>query len=258
MALARAHLALLRVELGGIASELKVIAALAGAIFAIAMFVGMLLTVGGTLFVGEWLFGSIGWGVLDGLLISVAVIVATAMVLVRAPRRVVTAPLGIAVVAGVVVALLLGTNAARNAATAVADRLRAGSSPHLDPAWAPVVVGVVVGAVVVGLVGLVVAGRAGGGGAAVAGLVLGALGGALLGWWMAGVHFSWHGAAAVGVTVGIAAWIALMPVWMLREHVDPTARFRRLWPKESYETAMETKSWLESEWTKRRAKLGRT
>ena len=258
MGLARAHLDLLKAELDGIVEEIKVIAALAGVIVAVAFFLSLLLAIGGTLFLGEWLFGSIGWGVALGALLSIALIVATAMVLVGAPRRVVATPLTWGVVLGVVVSVVLGANLARRAAAHVATQLRSGALPSLDPAWAPAVVGTVAVAIVLGVIGLIALGRVGGPGGAVAGLVLGAIAGGLIGWGWTGLTFSWHGAVAIGITVGLLAWIVLMPVWMLRAGVDPTARFRRLWPKESYETAMETKDWLESEWAKRRARLGRT
>ena len=258
MGLAQAHLDLLKAELDGIVAELKVIAALAGVILAVAFFLSVLLAIGGTLFLGEWLFGSIGWGVALGALLSIALIVATAMVLVGAPRRVVVTPLTWGVVLGMVVSVVLGANLARRASEHVATQLRSGALPNLDPGWAPALVGIAVAAIVLGVIGLIALGRVGGPGGAVAGLVLGAIVGGLIGWGWAGLTFSWHGAVAVGISVGLLAWIVLMPAWMLRAGVDPTARFRRLWPKELYETAMQTKEWLESEWQKRRARLGRT
>ncbi len=252
LALLRAHVALLKAEIGEIAADLKVIAALGGVILAIALFAAQLLAIGGTLFLGEWLFGSIGWGVLDGLLLALAIIVAAAMTLVAAPRRVIGVPFVLAVIVWIVVAVVLGSNVGRRTAADAATRW----FPGLDHAWAPDILGVVVVAIVLALVLLVALGRVGGPGGAVAGLVLGAIAGAFAGWGWTGITFSWHGAAALGLTIGLLAWIALMPAWMLRAHVDPTARFRRLWPRRSYESAMETKDWLEAEWQRRRARLG--
>ena len=159
---------------------------------------------------------------------------------------------------GIVVSAVLGANLARRAAEQLGTQLRSGPFPNLDPAWTPAVVGVVVGAVVVGLVGLIGLGRAGGAGGGIAGLVLGAIAWRLrrlgLGW--ADVQLARRGRHRDRDRAGHL--VALMPVLLLRAHVDPTARFRRLWPKESYDTAMETKDWLESEWARRRARLGRT
>ncbi len=252
MALLHAHVALLKAEIGEITSQLKVIAALAGLILTLALFATQLVAIGGTLFLGEWIFGSIGWGVVHGALLSLAMIVAAAMVLVRAPRSVVSVPFILAAIIGVVVSVVLGSNVARRVAGDVATRW----FPGLAAGWAPDIIGVVVVAIVLGLVGLIVLGRAGGIGGAVFGLVAGAITGAILGWGWTGIRFSWHGAVAIGFTIGLLAWIALMPAWMFRSHVDPTARFRKLWPHESYESAMETKDWLEAEWQGRRARLG--
>jgi hypothetical protein len=258
LGLARAHLALLRAEIGEILDEVKMIAGLAGVILVIALFAVQLVAIGGTLFLGEWLFGSIGWGVLDGLLLSIALIVAAAMAIIEAPRRVTLGPFAIALVLGMIVSLALGANLARRGAVNAADHLRAGSSVTLDPTWAPDLLGAIVGAIVVGIILLIVVGRVAGGGWAFGGLVLGAVVGAVIGWWVAGIAFSWQGAVAVGLTFGLLAWIALMPIWMLASDVDPTARFRRLYPRQSIDAANETKTWLENEWAKRRARLGRT
>ncbi len=252
MALVHAHIALLKAEIGDIVSELKIIAALAGVILALAFFASQLVAIGGTLFLGEWIFGSIGWGVVHGALLSLAMIVAAAMVLVQAPRSVIAVPFVLAAIVGVVVSIVLGSNVARRVAGDVGTR----SFHGLNQAWAPDIIGVVVVAVVLGLVGLIVLGRAGGIGGAVFGLIAGAITGAFAGWGWTGITFSWHGAVAIGLTIGLLAWIALMPTWMLRARVDPTARFRKLWPRESYASAMETKDWLEAEWQRRRARLG--
>jgi hypothetical protein len=257
-ALIAAHVTLLKAELEGLVAELKVIAALAGAILVLALFVAQLLAIGGALFVGEWLFGSLGWGIVHGTLLAIALIVATAMLLVETPRRVIVTPLVLALIVGMAVTVALGANLARRGAEQLSAQLRSGPLPHLDPAWAPAVVGAAAGAVVLALVGLVLLGRLGGTGGAVAGVVVGAISGGLLGWGWTGLTFSWQGAVAIGVAVGLLTWIALMPAWMLRAEIDPTARFRRLWPRESYAAALETKDWLEKEWAKRRSGLGRT
>ena len=62
----RAHVALAQAEFGQILAEGKRVGILAGIAFGLLLFAGLLLPIGLTLFVGEWLFGSIGWGVLLG------------------------------------------------------------------------------------------------------------------------------------------------------------------------------------------------
>ena len=74
--LVEAHLALLRAELAVIGDQIKQIAAYVGGIVVLALYAVSLLAIGGTLFLGEWIFGSIGWGVLHGVLLAAGVIVA--------------------------------------------------------------------------------------------------------------------------------------------------------------------------------------
>lgn len=253
-ALASAHLELLKAELAAIGAEIKGIAALVGGIVALLLFALSLLAIGGALFFGEWLFGSIGWGVLHGLLLSIGGIVAMALLILDVPRRLVTQSLLWALVIGALVSVGLGMNLAHEGATRAADYVMANVIANLDPAWAPVVVAAVALGVVLGIVGVVIGGRSGGRGA-VGGLFLGLVVGALIGAFLGGATFEGRVGVALGVTVGAVAWPALMGVGAARSGIDPAARFGKLWPRETYETALGTKAWLEQEWTKRRQRL---
>jgi len=154
MALATAHLELLKAELAGIGAEIKWIAALVGGIVALLLFALSLLAIGGVLFLGEWLFGSIGWGILHGLLLSIGGIVAMALLILDVPRILVTRSLLWALVSGASVSVGLGLNLAREAATRGADFVIANVVANLDPAWAPAVVAGVAVGVVLGIVGV--------------------------------------------------------------------------------------------------------
>ncbi len=257
MRLARSHVDLAKAELGQILDEVKGIAAYAGMIVAVAIFMGVLVSVGSILFFGEWLFGSMGWGVVDGALLCIGLIVLFALRIVEAPTGRVAFGFVASLVIGILVAVALGSNVARTAAQNAATQLRTPAyNINLDPTWDAAIVGVVVGAVIVAILGLLVLGRVGGIGGALFGFVLGAILGALLGWAVAGLTFSWQGAAAIGAMVGLILWPLLMLRALFARGFDPTARFRRLYPQQSYDAAMETKAWLEDEWAKRRAKLG--
>ena len=72
----RAHVDLAKTELGEIVGEVKRMVALGALALGALLMVALLLAIGGMLFLGEWLFGSIGWGVLLGtlLLIDVAAV----------------------------------------------------------------------------------------------------------------------------------------------------------------------------------------
>ena len=72
MRLFQAHIELLKAEFNDILGELKVLATQAGIALGIALMTAILLWVGGFLFLGEWLFGSIGWGLAHGLLFGIA------------------------------------------------------------------------------------------------------------------------------------------------------------------------------------------
>ena len=238
-----AHRDLLQAELQAIAEELKGISVFVAGIIGLALFAATLVAIGSTLFLGEWIFGSIGWGVLHGALLSAFLITAMALILVEAPRYCLARGFGWGIVLGLVASIVLGSNACRQAATWAADQLRAGPFPALSVEWGPAIVGVVVGAIVLAIIGLAISIRAAG-----LGLVIGAL----LGWWLAGMTFSWHGAVAVGVTVGFAVAIAVMGWSVARADFDPTGRFRRLYPQQSIDAAQQTKTRLEELWTKRR------
>ena len=104
-----------------------------------------------------------------------------------------------------------------------------------------------------GIVGAAVGMRAGGGVAAAGGLVAGAVFGALAGAILGGAVWEPRVAAAVGVTVGLLTWTILTAIGA--RGLDFGARFRELWPRQTYETALETRAWLEQEWANRRERL---
>lgn len=255
-ALVDAHLALLRAEMAVIGEQVKAIAAYVGGIVVLALYAVGLLAIGGTLFLGEWIFGSIGWGVMHGTLVAMGIIVTLALLIIDAPRPFIVRPLAWGAVVGIGMALLLGLNVPHNLSELVADYVIANLVPTLDPQYAPAVVAMVAFAVVVGVVGLVVGARGQGAIGAVSGLIVAALLGALIGILFGGLVFDWRVASAIGLTVGLITWIALMGWRASKANLDPQARFEKLWPRETYETALETKTWLEQEWTKRLPRPG--
>ena len=76
MGLIKSHTELAKAELAEIVDELKRLALVIGLALGLMLFVGMLIPIGLTLFFGEWLFGSMGWGILHGTEFSLALIVA--------------------------------------------------------------------------------------------------------------------------------------------------------------------------------------
>ena len=82
LGLVAAHIRLARAEFAEIGGEIKRAAALGGLALLLLFVAAMLIVIGALLCLGEAIFGSIGWGVLDGaeLLIGVGVLLILAIV----------------------------------------------------------------------------------------------------------------------------------------------------------------------------------
>ncbi|MEA2537881.1 MAG: hypothetical protein QOF11_2115, partial [Chloroflexota bacterium] len=85
--LATAHVALARVELEEILTEVKRVVALIAVAIALIIFAAILLTVGMSLFLGEWLFGSMGWGVLHDTELAIALAIMCVLAAFGVPLR---------------------------------------------------------------------------------------------------------------------------------------------------------------------------
>lgn len=243
----RAHMDLLRAELSEIVGQIKLIATQAGIALAIALMTSTLLYVGGFLFMGEWLFGSIGWGLAHGVLLGLALIVVLVMAILGARRRAAVGSLFVALLVVIGLALLCGSNVGYNAAGDLAAQL---AFPFNGAAAIALITGAIVGAI---LFALLLA-RVGGRGGFVAGLFLGALVGLPIGWLIAGAPWTWPPAVGFALTIGLILWPILDAV-MAWPGLDPGARFAQLYPRQSIEAAQETRAWLEEQWQSRRAKL---
>jgi hypothetical protein len=221
------HLRLARTEFSEIGDQLKRVAMLAGIAFALLFLAGMTLALGLLLWLGDWVFGSIGWGALDGalLLIAAAVLVLLAVVDLSWIRA--TVALLVAVAIGVAVGLIVGLDWKR-----IAD-------PPLIPA---VLAGAATLAVLGGLLGAYVRQLW----AAALGVVLGAILGALLGA-LGAVHPGPQVCAAVGLTFGLLIWPTWTAVLVFRHGVDFDKLKARFWPTATIETTKETIEWVRAQ-----------
>ncbi len=250
MRLVQAHIALLRAELDEIMGEVKVLATQAGAILAMALFTATMLYVGGFLFLGEWLFGSIGWGFAHGVLFGVAIIVNVAFMMLGARTSSLVLAFVLAAGLTVAVALLCGSNVAYNAAAGTATGL-------VQPLGTPGVVALL-GGIVIGIVLFTLLfARAGGRNGAIAGFFLGAILGAFVGWLIAGAPWTWPPAVGFAITIGLIAWSMLAALLAL-PGLNPEERFAKLYPRQSIESFEETRTFLEEQWASRRPKLGKS
>jgi hypothetical protein len=248
MGLAHAHVDLFKAELNDIIGEIKKLATFAGIALGIALMTGVMLWVGGFLFLGEWLFGSIGWGFAHGVLLGIALLVALALAIVGSRARYAATSFLVALAIVVIVALVCGTNIASNAAASVAGNLAA---PINTPGWVAVGGGAVVGAIVFAILLAVAAGGRG----FIGGLIVGLFIGGLVGWLIAGAPWTWPPAVGFAIVVGLIAW-PILNVILAWSHLDPAERFARLYPRQSIEAAQETRQWLEEQWQTRRPGRG--
>jgi hypothetical protein len=236
--LVEAHIELGKAELSDIGRQIGIAVGLVGCAVALLVLTGFFLIVGLALFLGEWLFGSLGWGVLHGSLFfpAVALTAGVAALGIEAGRiaRVLLGALAIGIVAAVIFGLALP-----NAAYAELGRAIA---PDTEPGPRPLVVGVSIWAVAFAGAFAVVA-RRGGIRMILAALVAGAVLGAVVGAFTA-IGFSIHVGVAVAVTIAIIAWIALLGADMARTGIDAEALKARFMPTQTIDTTKETLEWL--------------
>jgi hypothetical protein len=224
-----AHVDLAKAEFGEILGRVKLAAALIGGAVALVLFAGVLVSVGGIMFLGELIFGSIGWGVLDGtfLLIGVAAILVLG-VIDLGPAR-----------AAVAFLVALGVGIVMFAVLVVDWDAITKSNPGLP---AGIVMSLLAGAVVIGLLGLVL-GSSFGRTAATAGLVAGVVFGLAIG----GLGALGPGprvAAALGVATLLLFWPICAAVMVFRNGFDTDRLRARFVPDQTIATTKETIEWV--------------
>ena len=239
LGLGRAHLDLAKAEADEIKGEVARAAGLAGAALALLLLVAILLPIGGILFTGEWLFGSIGWGLLLGveLLVTVAVSLGIAALRVGAFGR--AAIIGL--VAGLVAFILLGASLPHELFRLIGNSV----APGIETGVRPLVIAVAVLAIVVGLIGLAGGARVAGAGGAIGGLVAGAIAGGLLGAFLA-VDFGWRVGVALGLVVALLTYLAVLAMSVTEGGLDKDKLKARFWPQMTIDTTRETIEWAKA------------
>jgi hypothetical protein len=241
MALVVAHIDLARTEASAIAGEVGRLAALVALAIALVVLAVLLAVIGTSMFLGEWLLGSIGWGVLHGILAFVAIALAAVLIGLGVSIRRIGRALIVSIVVGVVLGILLGLDLPNQLYASIGRSL----GLAVDPAIQPLVVGLILGALVGLIAGIIVASRMPGAGGgrfvAIAGLVVA---GVLVGAFSA-ITFGPQVGAALGITAGWVAWIALMGVDVARTGIDIDALTARFYPSQTIETSKETLEWLQ-------------
>jgi hypothetical protein len=182
--------------------RVKAAGAKIGVAIGCAIFLGMLLPVGGTLFIGEWIFGSIGWGLLHGMLFAIALIVIMALSALEVPGgRLGGAFIG-ALLLGIVVAVVLAPALPNRAYAALGDSAFTGIESGVRPLLVGVALLALVGAVL-GLLGGIILMRSFGGAVRLFFVfgILGSLVGAV-----SAVSFEPRVGIALAITVLLTAW----------------------------------------------------
>ena len=232
-----AHLDLAKAEARAIGDEIKKVAAFAGIAVAVVILAVILAVVGTSLFLGEWLLGSIGWGVLHGLLLFTAIAVACGLAAVGVSGG----RIGRAFVLGLIVAVVVGVVMALALPNRAYTSLGGSMLPGIEPGVRPLVVGLIVVGAIGLLLGVVGAARGGGVGAVAGGIVIGLLLGAV-----SAVDVGPQVGAGVGIALGYVAWIAVMAMDVAASGIDVEGLKARFYPKQTIETSKETLAWLQS------------
>jgi hypothetical protein len=234
----RAHVDLAKSELSEIVDEVKRMVALIGAAIGVVVLAGLLFGIGLFLFLGEWLFGSIGWGVLLGtlLLIDVAAVLVLLALDVKPGRL--GSSLLVTIVGGAVVGVVLALDLTHRGWTALGDAV----ASAYDPTSRTVLLAIGVSAAVLGILGLIARIRSGAG-AAIGGLILGAIVGALLGG-LTVISLPPTVGAAIGVLVALVLWPILAARDVMQTGVDGEAIMKKFTPDETIGMTKETIEWV--------------
>ena len=239
--LAKAHIDLAKAEFSAIRGEIARVAALVGIAIAVLLFAGILAVIGTSMFLGEWLLGSIGWGVLHGILLFIAIALACTVAAFGVPAR----RIGQSFFLGLIVAIVVGVGLALALPNRAYRSLGEGMLPNVEPGIRPLVVGIVVIGIIGLGIGVIGALRTSGAGFRGASILGGAVAGAALGA-ISAVETGVQVGAAIGITAGYVIWLLMMTVDIVRTGVDLDALKERFYPTQTIETSKETLAWLQS------------
>lgn len=256
-----AHIALLRAELAITGKELGVILGLALGAFVIAILVGILLYVGSFLFLGEWLFGSMGWGIIHGTLLGAAFIGFVGVNLAGGDVR----AYGWGALAGfvtvVVLAVLLLSNVGNEAgewgSRLLRDDLLADSALPFGSEWLVTLTGLVVGAAILAMVTFIAGWRADRRGRALVSIVIaGAVGGGFVGAIYASTRYDApDGVLGLAIMIGLIIWIIVGLLLANHRGFDPEARYANLVPRESIASFKRTKEFLMEQLARQKGRM---
>jgi hypothetical protein len=238
--LVRAHIDLAKAEAADIAGNVARMVGLFAVAFVMVLLVGMLFMVGGMLFLGEWLFGSIGWGVLLGSLLLLDVALSCVLVALDVGAKRVGAAFVAGAILGIVVGVVMALDLTHRGWTALGDSVAA----QFDPNTRAVLLAMGVLALVFAVIGAVMGVRAHAGGTGILARLVGfALLGALVGA-LTVISIPPQVGAALGVLVALIAWPVLAGRDLMRTGIDGEALKKKFMPDTTIELTKETIEWV--------------
>ena len=249
--LVAAHFKLLSAELSEIMGEVKRALALGGIAVVLLIMAGMLVFVGSILWLGESVFGSIGWGVLDGSAFLIAVAVTLGLLILPHAGPRIGLAIFISALAAVAVFLVFWLQLSSRAWGWVGSSFFAGltwfDGHAVSAADRPTVVAVLFFAVVLGAIGAIVGRVLGRGLVGRVVLAVGIAGGAaILGGRLGGlfgVPMSWVISLAVALTIFLVLCPILGAILVLPRTDFGELRDRFI-PMQTIETTKETIEWV--------------
>jgi hypothetical protein len=236
--LVNAHVDLAKAEIGEIVGEVKRMLALGAVALAALFMILLLLAIGGLLFLGQWLFGSIGWGVLLGMFLLLDVAAVALLVALDVPARRIATSLLLALVTGLAVGVVMAFDLTHRGWTALGDSAAAA----YDPNTRTVLLAIGISALVLGMLGFATGIRNGFGHAwarllvwAVIGLFVGLL---------TVVSVPVTVGAALGVLAALVTWPFVAGLDLARTGVDGDALARKFIPQQTIDLTKETIEWV--------------
>ncbi len=235
-----AHLAFARADLALALQQDAIFLGLLFGAFALVMLASLTLIIGAFLFIGEAVFGSLGWGALHGTLLLIALAVTLVVVALGRTGADVGLRVFVSALVGAVIGVVFGFSATNWLWLQITDLLNLPVAEEWQVFVTVVLVSAVAGAVIGGLGWAVQSQRS----SFLTWFVGGAIVATLFGLFIA-IPFGPQVGAALGVTVALALWPTLLGLDLQQRGVDTEALQRKLLPMETIEQAQETMTWLQ-------------
>jgi MFS family permease len=238
--LLRAHVELAKAELGEIVGEVKRMVALGALAVGLVVLAALLLLIGGMLFLGEWLFGSLGWGALLGFLLLVDLAIMAVLLALDVSGRRIGVSFLLGALIGVGIGVVLGFDVLHQGWRALGDAVAV--NVIADEPTRTVLTAVIGLALIAGILGFL-GGIRSGIGPAVGGFIVAAIAGALIGW-VTAIPISAQVGAALGVLVALIAWPVFAGLDVARNPIDGEQLAEKFKPTETINLTKETIEWV--------------